>query len=142
MICGLLAPRASRPAFVLAGAGVQQMVTGAPSNVRLQHRSFRPITGERPRWNGSRSGSELRRPRFCARAQRRGTMRILPDRPSPAAAATASLISLTVVRGLDRCVQLARGDQPGNGYPAGLNSGATTICPRDVTLNRMSLTGW
>ena len=27
-------------------------------------------------------------------------------------------------------------------YPGGLNSGATTICPREVTLNRMSLTGW
>jgi hypothetical protein len=27
-------------------------------------------------------------------------------------------------------------------YPAGLNSGATTICPRDVVLNRISFTGW
>jgi hypothetical protein len=28
------------------------------------------------------------------------------------------------------------------GYPAGVNSGATTICPRNVALNRISFTGW
>jgi hypothetical protein len=27
-------------------------------------------------------------------------------------------------------------------YPAVVNSGATTICPRDVVLNRISFTGW
>ena len=27
-------------------------------------------------------------------------------------------------------------------HPAGVNSGATTICPRDVVLNRISFTGW
>jgi len=26
-------------------------------------------------------------------------------------------------------------------YPGGVNSGATTICPRDVALNRISFTG-
>lgn len=27
-------------------------------------------------------------------------------------------------------------------YPAGVNSVATTICPRDVVLSRISFTGW
>ena len=27
-------------------------------------------------------------------------------------------------------------------YPAGVNSGATTICTRDVVLSRISFTGW
>jgi hypothetical protein len=27
-------------------------------------------------------------------------------------------------------------------YPAGANSVATTICPRDVVLSRISFTGW
>ena len=27
-------------------------------------------------------------------------------------------------------------------YPVGVNSGATTICPRDVVASRISFTGW